>query len=244
VGFFFRNAAGSSEHRNAMVSSVMLVKTLLGGASKGPKRLLQIIKDQRKELAAHLGIVIKDAPSLFVQLSAVAYTRLIAKRRLPMVLPPRKSNCFPLFFQTEHAPDPESRVILDPSSCDDFGMPRLEARIRFSEIDFRTVTNFIKCFKDRLEATGLGTFHLSEGDRAFLANPRLQEFNSNSHNIGTTRMSVTPASGVVDVNCKVHGVDNLYVAGSSVFPTSSHANPTLLIIALALRLGDHLKGKI
>lgn len=243
VGFFFRNAAGSSEHRNAMVSSVLLAKTLIGGASKGPMRLFQIIRDQRKELATHLGIVLKDAPSLFFQLSAVVYTRLIAKRRLPMVLPPRKSNCFPLFFQTEHAPNPESRVVLDPSSRDDFGMPRLDARIRFSEIDFRTVTNLITTFQERLEATGLGSFHLSDGDRAFLANPQLQEFNSNSHNIGTTRMSDTPTTGVVDSNCKVHGVDNLYVAGSSVFPTSSHANPTLLIIALALRLADHLKEK-
>jgi choline dehydrogenase-like flavoprotein len=53
-------------------------------------------------------------------------------------------------------------------------------------------------------------------------------------------MSERPEDGVVDVNCRVHGVENLYVAGSSVFPTSSHANPTLMIVALSLRLADHL----
>jgi choline dehydrogenase-like flavoprotein len=61
------------------------------------------------------------------------------------------------------------------------------------------------------------------------------------HHMGTTRMSEQPKTGVVDANCKVHGVDNLYIAGSSVFPTSGYANPTWTIIALALRLSDHLK---
>lgn len=243
VGFFFRNVSGSSEHRNAMVSTVLLAKMILGGASKGPRRLLQILKDQRRELVSHLWIIVKDGPGIFGQVAAVVYTRFIQKRRLPMVLPPRKMNRFPLFFQTEHAPDRNSRVVLDESSLDDFGMPRLEARIKFSEIDYRTVTTLVTLFKERLEESGIGSFHLSDEEKAFLANPARQEFNSNSHNIGTTRMAKTAEDGVVDTNCKVHGVDNLYVAGSSVFPTSGHANPTLMIIALALRLADYLRTK-
>lgn len=243
VGFFFRTVSGSSEHRNAMVSSLLLVKTLLGGASKGPRRLFQILKDQRRELVSHLWIILKDGPGIFGQLTAVAYTRLFQKRRLPMVLPPKKTNRFPLFYQTEHTPLWDSRVLLDHSSLDDFGMPRLEAKIKFSEIDHRTVTTFVSKFKERLERSGLGTFHLSDDEKEFLAHPERQEFNSNSHNIGTTRMAVTADTGVVDVNCKVHSVANLYVAGSSVFPTSSHANPTLMIVALSLRLADHLKSK-
>jgi choline dehydrogenase-like flavoprotein len=63
------------------------------------------------------------------------------------------------------------------------------------------------------------------------------------HHMGTTRMASDPASGVVDADCRVHGVENLYVAGSSVFPTGGNANPTLTIIALALRLADHLAGE-
>ncbi len=243
VGFFFRNVSGASEHRNAMVSTVLLAKMILGGARKGPRRLFQILKDQRRELLSHLWIVVKDGPGIFGQVAAVVYTRYFQKRRLPMVLPARKTNRFPLFFQTEHAPDRDSRVVLDESSLDDFGMPRLEARIKFSEMDYRTVTTLVTQFKERLEKLGLGTFHLSEDEKEFLAHPERQEFNSNSHNIGTTRMSETPESGVVDVNCKVHGLDNLYIAGSSVFPTSGHANPTLMIIALALRLADHLKAE-
>jgi len=243
VGFFFRTVAGTSEHRNAMVSMIMLVKTLLGGAKKGPKRFFQIIKDQRQELAAHAWIVLKDGHGIFGQLSKVAYARFFQKRRLPMILPSKKANWFPLFFQTEHAPLWDSRVLLDESSVDDFGMPRLDVRIKFSEIDFRTIKTFIYSFKQRLEDSGVGTFHLSSADEDFLAHPERYPFNSNSHNIGTTRMSANPDTGVIDENSKVHAVENLYVAGSSVFPTSSHANPTLMIIALALRLADHLKTK-
>ena len=60
------------------------------------------------------------------------------------------------------------------------------------------------------------------------------------HHMGTTRMGTTPRDGVVDRDCRVFGIDNLYIAGSSVFRTSGHANPTLTIVQLALRLVDHL----
>jgi choline dehydrogenase-like flavoprotein len=62
--------------------------------------------------------------------------------------------------------------------------------------------------------------------------------------MGTTRMSLDPKSGVVDADCRVHGVANLFVASSSVFPTSGFANPTLTILALALRLADHVKTSV
>jgi len=60
------------------------------------------------------------------------------------------------------------------------------------------------------------------------------------HHMGATRMAKSPHDGVVDEQCRVHGVDNLYIAGSSVFPTSGIANPTLTLLALTFRLGDHL----
>jgi len=60
--------------------------------------------------------------------------------------------------------------------------------------------------------------------------------------MGTTRMAADPGQGVVDAHCRVHGVGNLFIAGSSVFPTTGSANPTLTIVALALRLADHLRA--
>jgi choline dehydrogenase-like flavoprotein len=61
------------------------------------------------------------------------------------------------------------------------------------------------------------------------------------HQMGTTRMHIDPTQGVVDENCRVHGISNLYIAGSSVFPTGGSANPTLNIVALAIRLADYIK---
>jgi choline dehydrogenase-like flavoprotein len=60
--------------------------------------------------------------------------------------------------------------------------------------------------------------------------------------MGTTRMHRDPRHGVVDANARLHGVANLFVTGSSVFPSGGYANPTLTVVALAIRLGDHLKG--
>jgi choline dehydrogenase-like flavoprotein len=64
---------------------------------------------------------------------------------------------------------------------------------------------------------------------------------TSKHHMGTTRMSQDPRLGVVDKDCRVHEVGNLYIAGSSVFPTAGMANPTLTIVALAVRLADHIK---
>jgi choline dehydrogenase-like flavoprotein len=62
--------------------------------------------------------------------------------------------------------------------------------------------------------------------------------------MGTTRMATAPDRGVVDTDCRVHGMDNLWIAGSSVFPSSGCSNPTLTLIALALRLADHLRERL
>lgn len=64
------------------------------------------------------------------------------------------------------------------------------------------------------------------------------------HHMGTTRMADDPEQGVVNRDCRVHGIDNLYIAGSSVFSTGGWANPTLTIVALSLRLADHLKERV
>jgi choline dehydrogenase-like flavoprotein len=71
-----------------------------------------------------------------------------------------------------------------------------------------------------------------------------EHFGDSYHHIGTTRMSDEPSQGVVDRDCQLHGVAGVYVCGSSVFPTSGFANPTLTIAALSLRLADHLKGRL
>ena len=75
-----------------------------------------------------------------------------------------------------------------------------------------------------------------------LSLPTIPSSPQGGHYLGTTRMSNLPQHGVVDENCKVHDLNNLYIASSSVFATSSYANPTLTVVALAIRLADHIKG--
>lgn len=74
--------------------------------------------------------------------------------------------------------------------------------------------------------------------------PQDSVITDHGHTTGTTRMSEDAKFGVVDSNCQVHGVARLYVAGASVFPTSGHANPTLMIVSLAIRLADKIKADL
>ena len=95
----------------------------------------------------------------------------------------------------------------------------------------------VRLFGAEIGRAGLGRLRSAFGkDDAWPA-----DFQGNQHHMGTTRMHRDPALGVVDENCRMHGVANLYVAGSSVFPTGGANNPTLTIVALSLRLADHIK---
>lgn len=146
-----------------------------------------------------------------------------------------------LMCLVEQRPDPDSRVTLG-SRLDRHGL-------RLPRIDWRISTG------ERESLAALGLALRAEFDRLGFPPLRLQDwiqkgrhdgawFEDVAHATGTTRMARDPRRGVVDVNCGVHGIDGLYVAGSSVFPTAGHANPTQMIIALSVRLADHLKAQL
>jgi choline dehydrogenase-like flavoprotein len=140
---------------------------------------------------------------------------------------------------TEQAPNPESRITLSEKT-DVLGVPM--ARVQWSVTD-----------KEKQSFAELGRLLLEEFPKAGLPAPTLEPWIANGrpqdaiaidmgHTSGTTRMSNDPRTGVVDTDCQVFGVSGLYVAGSSIFPTSGHANPTLMILSFTLRLSDHLKS--
>jgi choline dehydrogenase-like flavoprotein len=143
-----------------------------------------------------------------------------------------------LIDQMEQEPDPESRVTVNPSRRDRWGLPRLELDWRVGESTFRSQRRMHQLFKEILARSGIHTFQSALLDDPAHV-PTVMEM---KHPTGTTRMSTNASHGVVDTNCRVHGLANLYIAGSSVFPTVGHANPTLTIVALAARLADHLRG--
>ena len=146
-----------------------------------------------------------------------------------------------LMVRGEQAPNPDSRVQLS-AERDSLGLPRIKLDWRLSEFDKRSMRALVEALSDEFARLGLAKVRPAEWllDRG---NHWPDDLVGNHHHMGTTRMSDAPTSGVVDRDCGVHGVSNLYVAGSSVFSTGGHANPTFTILALSLRLADHLKAQ-
>ena len=135
----------------------------------------------------------------------------------------------------EPEPNPASRLTLS-SKKDLFGKNRVRLNWRLSRGDRRSFRRLLETIDEELTSANLGQIvGLPESDEWPTT------LTGGSHHMGTTRMHTDPKHGVVDGDCKIHGMSNLFVAGSSVFPTSGYANPTLTIVALALRLADHVK---
>lgn len=153
-----------------------------------------------------------------------------------------------LIIRAEQAPNPESRVTLS-AERDALGMPRLQLDWQFTNFDKASVRRMVEAFDAFLKRRGLGAIvkapWLDDPEKMWEFDPLVSMHHIGGyHHMGTTRMAETPDEGVVNPDCQVFGIDNLYVAGSSVFPTGGWANPTLMIAALSLRLGDHIaKGR-
>lgn len=151
----------------------------------------------------------------------------------------RRPDTFQLQAEAEQAPNPDSRVTLSSRSRDAFGLPRARLEWRLTDLDRRSLTAAEDIIGETLRASRLGRLeHKLADQRPF------DMFSGCWHHIGTTRMHDDPRYGVVDRDSRVHGMANLYVAGSSVFPTGGYANPTFTVVALALRLADHLKSEL
>lgn len=163
----------------------------------------------------------------------MVWTRFV-RRRLPAARGARVS----LWAHLEQAPDPESRVTLDPVARDALGMPRARLDWRLNELDRRSFQVFAEVVGQELERLGLGRLIPAPWLGEASWREAITDF---YHHIGTARMGATPAEGVVDRNLEVFGVPGLYVASSAVFPTGGASNPTLTILALTLRLAERLR---
>lgn len=171
----------------------------------------------------HVANIVRDLP----QIAALARERLprpaSAGEQVLAVRP-----------QAEQLPNPASRVRLDHRR-DRFGLPRAHLEWRLSEDDRRSIRRTQELLDAELRRAGVGRLEHKLGSEEPPA-----MFEGNKHHMGTTRMADDPKEGVVDRNGRVHATANLYIAGSSVFPTAGASNPTLTIVALALRLAEHL----
>jgi choline dehydrogenase-like flavoprotein len=138
-----------------------------------------------------------------------------------------------LITSTEVVPNPDSRLVLIEDR-DILGLNRVRLDLQFGDLDWKTIQKGTELVGGGLARAGLGRIK-------FVGKPKFLN-SGRGHHMGTTRMHADPRAGVVDPDCRLHSVSNLYIAGSSVFPTSGSGVPTMTIVALAVRLADHITG--
>ncbi len=144
-----------------------------------------------------------------------------------------------LRFESEERPHRTNFVALDPSERDALGMPRPVLHWATAEDDLAAIRETVQVFGNIVGAAGIGRVQLEDHD-----DDPYWGTTTAWHQLGCMRMAESPTSGVVDANCRLHGSNAIYVASGAVFPTSGRANPTLTIVALTLRLADHLSERM
>lgn len=183
-----------------------------------------VVRDARRA-ASQPGLLLRQLNS-----------RFIARRKVR-----QKVEKIGFLMSSEQVPDPASRVRLG-DRLDRLGLPLARVDWRINELEARSQAVLAQTIAAEFARLGLFPVRLADWVREGRFGDA--EFVDGCHPIATTRMANDPRDGVVDADCQVHGVDRLYVAGSSVFPTGSHANPTLMVVALAVRLAEHLKERL
>ncbi len=183
----------------------------------------------------------KPAPTLLGDIRAVLGhpllllqgIRRMLRHRPPLYLADR----IDLYALVEQVPDPASRITLSDER-DALGVPIAEVDWRVHDLEYETTRRLAEIITAEFERLGLP---------APVPTPWMSDVAAwrehvldRAHQLGSMRMAHDEAMGAVDPDCRVFGTDNLYIAGSSVFPTGGHANPTFTIIALAIRLAEHI----
>jgi choline dehydrogenase-like flavoprotein len=224
-------------HKDAILSAMYMVKdfVLYEYSRKMRERPMTL-----RGVLGHVRNIVTN-PVRLARFSGKWVTRrVLAERKLPSVVLGSNRNRFALEFHGEQAPNPESRLTLSQER-DRLGMPKLRADWRLTPLDTDSLVRAYGVLAQALEETGAGRL---DYDPDAVRAETIKAGAYGGHHLGGARMSADPARGVVDADCRVHGVDNLFVASSAVFPTSGQANPTLTILALTLRLADRLAGDL
>ena len=221
-------------HRSGVLSGLFLARKLI--SYEYAKRLNDGNEITPKIYARHLLNVAGDPLDTAAFLGHWLARRTFAERKFPSVILRNRTNHFSLEVHGEQMPRSDSRVVLT-GKTDSLGMPQLKVDWRYSAGDIESVGRTLDVFAQEFDRTGVGQFNYS---RDTLEEDLMRFGAYGGHHLGTARMGEDVRTSVVDANCQVHSVRDLFVAGSAAFPTSSQANPTLTLIALSLRLGDEL----
>lgn len=194
--------------------------------------LKRLMRGDRTRMTRDLTVVARSPGFL----AKGAFRRMVQKRGMM-----HRSDELRFDVMVEQKLDAESRVTLS-DQVDRYGVPMPRVAWKIGSTEVQSVKRLARALVCEFGRNALPQPHLvdwiawDEDDRA--------AFTDMAHPSCTTRMGSDPATSVVDPNAMVHGVDGLFVAGSSVFSTPGHANPTLMILGLAMRLADHLKMRL
>ncbi|WP_161600118.1 GMC oxidoreductase [Aurantimonas manganoxydans] len=226
-----------ASHSDGVASALHMMSRLRMRARHRPGRQID-----PTVASAHLSNILRKPGPAMIGAARYACRQLIPQSRYPHYFLRTPDDIYLLHYHSEHAPNDASRITLS-SNKDDFGVNRLSVSFRYGDQDFQSVVRAHELLDEWLRARGYGRLrYLDESERRVDGIKRGAR--DGYHQIGLTRMSDQPRDGVVDTDCTAHGIANLSVAGSSVFPTSGQANPTLAAVALAQRLGDHLTAML
>lgn len=199
------------------------------------KTLFRAVRGKTLPPLAELRQLLGNALADPVELLGLIYRYLVQKRAGT----PKRGRVF-LEAMCEMAPDPGSRITLSEIR-DQLGIRRARIDWRVGELERRTASEYVRTIGSEFSRLGLGSYDLKQA--AFLADEKawVNMVTDNNHHMGTTRMHENEKLGVVDSNCQVHGLDNLFIGSSAVFPSSGSAYPTLTILALCIRIADRVK---
>jgi choline dehydrogenase-like flavoprotein len=224
-------------HGSPALSLLQLLALIPGLGGIAQSNRLSRTLDGRDPISASAHLRNLAVSPLTTANDLAALLRHVPTRNLPL-LSFNRSGRYSLRYHAEQIPNPDSRVSLR-DAADETSFPGLEVDFRYSGDDALSVIRSHELLDQALRRDRLGYLEYRHPpDQRFSA--VLAQASDGYHQVGTTRMGSSPRLGVVDRDCRVYGMDNLYLASSSVFPTTGSANPTFPTVALALRLADHL----
>ena len=226
-----------ARHGSSIMSAIYLAKTVLLPEYRAI--LQHQIDAPVSPRSHHIANVLRDLPGLLGFAGDWLFRIRLAKRKLPYTLVSNADGSFPLEFNAEQTPDPSNRITLQQDR-DRHGVPRVHIAWHVGAQDAQAVMRAFQLLRQSLARSGAAQLLFDDE----LLPGQIARSIPLGHHMGTARMAASPGSGVVDVDCAVFGLRNLYIASSAVFPTSSHANPTLTIVALAVRLARHLRSRL
>lgn len=231
-----RPAIDDASHHDPVLSAMFLARRLMIPAEYMRSFAVEAGVSPGLMWRGHVANIVAGLPKLCGFGVDWLRRRVFAARKLPSVFLYRTDGTYPLEFNAEHMPNPESRVLLG-GETDPFGVPRLVVQWQMRDSELAWICQAYRVLAAAVAKSGLGDVELDPDLPSAVQRTLVPQGGVHS---GTVRMGADPRSGVVDQNGEVWGTHGLFVAGTATFPTSGFASQTLTAVALAFRLAEHL----